>query len=147
GSQLPYSVIPEWAFALWASVSGLSVSTLGFYFSVAPSLITLGLRSLVAAAACRLVDGIAADAPEVDVAVPGGWWTIVATDVGTFAVVYAGPLLAFAVLAGQVIVTPLVILRFLLFLVSAVGFGFRRVRGVADLPGVRGLDEIWDLGC
>src|SRR5699024_7337557 len=43
--------------------------------------------------------------------------------------------------------TPLGILRLLLFLVSAVGFGFLRVRGVADIPGLRGLDEIWDLGC
>ena len=147
GSQLPYSVIPEWAFALWASVSGLSVSTLGFDFSVAPSLITLGLWSLVAAAACRLVDGIAADAPDDDVDGRGDWWTIMATALGTFAVVYAGPLLAFAILVGQATVTPLGILRLLLFLVSAVGFGFLRVRGVADIPGLRGLDEIWDLGC
>src|SRR5699024_7863345 len=141
------SVIPEWAFALWASVSGLSVSTLGFDFSVAPSLITLGLWSLVAAAACRLVDGIAADAPDDDVDGRGDWWTIMSTSMATFAVAYAGPLLAFAILVGQATVTPLGTLRLLLFRGSAVGFGFLRVRGVADIPGLRGLDEIWDLGC
>lgn len=146
GSQLPYSAIPEWAFALWATISGLSVSTLGFDFSLAPSLVTLGLWLLVAAAARRMVLGIAAEDWDDEVGL-GEWWTIVGAGMGTFAVAYAGPLLALSLLVGQATMTPLGFLRLLLFLVSALLFGCLRARGIADVPGLRLIgDEVWDVG-
>ncbi|TGD28907.1 hypothetical protein EB835_16915 [Brevibacterium sp. S22] len=146
GSQLPYSAIPEWSFALWATVSGLSVSTLGFDFSLAPSLVTLGLWFLVAAAAKRVVDIAAAASRTESEDDPGGWWALMGTAVGTFAVAYAGPLLALAVLVGQATVTPLGFLRFFLFLISAVGWGFVRVRGIGDIPGLSMIaDGAWSV--
>jgi hypothetical protein len=145
GSQLPYSAIPEWAFSLWAAISGLSVSTLGFDFSLAPGLLTLGLWFLAAGAAKRIVTGIAAADwdDEVDL---GEWWTIVGAGLGTFAVAYAGPLLALALLVGQTTMTPLGFLRILLFLVSALLVGCLRVRGIDDIPGLRLIDDqVWDV--
>ncbi len=147
GSQLPYSVIPEWAFALWAAVSGLSVSTLGFDFSLAPSLVTLGLWFLVAAAVRRLIAGCAAGGADDGEDVPGDWWKAAAAALATFVLAYAGPLLALAVLVGEATVTPLGFGRLFLFLVSSVAFGFFRARGIGDIPGLRVIDdEIWDIG-
>lgn len=147
GSQLPYSAIPEWAFALWAAVSGLSVSTLGFEFSIAPSLVTLGLWFLVAGAAKRLVEGAAADTSDTGEDAPGQWWTVMAAALGTFVVGYAGPLLVLAIVVGHAGITPSGILRLLLFLVTAVACGFLRVRGIGDIPGLRTVDdETWNVG-
>ncbi|UVI37261.1 cell division protein PerM [Brevibacterium spongiae] len=147
GSQLPYSAIPEWAFALWAAVTGLSVSTLGFEFSIAPTLVTIGLWFLVAGAAKRLVEGTAVDAPEPDEDEPGRWWGLMTAALGTFVVAYAGPLLAFAIIVGNADFTPFGFLRLLLFLLTAVGCGFLRVRGIGDIPGLRILDdEVWASG-
>ncbi len=146
GSQLPYSAIPEWAFALWATVSGLSVSTLGFDFSLAPSLVTLGLWFLVAAAAKRVVDSTAAASQTESEDDPGGWWALMGTAVGTFVVAYAGPLLALAILVGQATVTPGGFLRIVLFLISAVAWGFVRVRGIGDIPGLSMLGiDAWSV--
>lgn len=136
GSQLPYSAIPEWAFALWATVSGLSVSTLGFDFSLAPSLVTVGLWLLVAMGAKRVARSTAADSPTESDEDPGGWWTLMGTALGTFVVAYAGPLLVVAILVGQATVTPLGFLRLFLFLVTAVAWAFIRVRGIGDIPGL-----------
>lgn len=151
GSQLPYSAIPEWAFALWATISGFSVSTLGFEFSLAPSLATLGLWFLVAAAAKRLVDPTADDADEAaadaDDDGAGRWWALIAVGLGTFAVAYAGPLVALAVIVGHATVTPFGFLRFFLFVLTAVAAGFLHVRGIGDIPGLRRLDdETWSVG-
>ena len=146
GSQLPYSVIPEWAFALWSTVSGLSVSTLGFDFSLAPSLVTLGLWFLVATGARRVVGGTAADSPTESDDDPGGWWALMGTALGTFVVVYAGPLLVLAILVGQAAVTPLGFLRLFLFLVTAVVWAFIRVRGIGDIPGLSMFsDWTWNV--
>ena len=146
GSQLPYSAIPEWAFALWATVSGLSVSTLGFDFSLAPSLVTLGLWFLVATGAKRVVRATAADSPTESVEDPGGWWALMGTALGTFVVVYAGPLLVLSIVVGQATVTPLGFLRLFLFLVTAVAWALIRVRGIGDIPGLSMLaDETWSV--
>lgn len=134
GSQLPYSTIPEWAFALWATVSGLSVSTLGFDFSLAPSLVTVGLWFLVAAGAKRVVGGTAADSPTESEDDLGGWWALMGTALGTYVVAYAGPLLVLATLVGQAAVTPFGFLRLVLFLLTAVAWALIRVRGIGDIP-------------
>ncbi len=147
GSQLPYSAVPEWAFALWAAISGLSVTTLGFDFSLAPSLVTLGLWLLVAAAAKRLVAGVAAADWDDDEVALGQWWTIVGAGLGTFTLAYAAPLVALALFVGQATMTPLGFLRLVLFLLSALFFGCLRVRGIDDFPGLRLLDDrAWDVG-
>ncbi|WP_208085502.1 cell division protein PerM [Brevibacterium atlanticum] len=147
GSQLPYSAVPEWAFALWAAISGLSVTTLGFDFSLAPSLVTLGLWLLVAAAVKRLVTGVAAADWDDDEVELGQWWTIVGAGLGTFTVAYAAPLLALALAVGQATMTPLGFLRLFLFLVTALFVGCVRARGVGDFPGLRLLDDrTWDVG-
>lgn len=146
GSQLPYSAIPEWAFALWATVSGLSVSTLGFDFSLAPSLVTVGLWLLVATGAKRVVRGTAADSPTESDEDPGGWWALMGTALGTFVVAYAGPLLVVSVLVGQATVTPVGFLRLFLFLVTAVAWAFIRVRGIGDIPGLAVIaDDTWNV--
>ena len=146
GSQLPYSEIPESAFALCSTVSGLSVSTLGFDFSLAPSLVTLGLWFLVATGARRVVGGTAADSPTESDDDPGGWWALMGTALGTFVVVYAGPLLVLAILVGQAAVTPLGFLRLFLFLVTAVVWAFIRVRGIGDIPGLSMFsDWTWNV--
>ena len=134
GSQLPYSTIPGWAFALWATVSGLSVSTLGFDFSLAPSLVTVGLWFLVAAGAKRVVGGTAADSPTESEDDLGGWWALMGTALGTYVVAYAGPLLVLATLVGQAAVTPFGFLRLVLFLLTAVAWALIRVRGIGDIP-------------
>lgn len=146
GSQLPYSAIPEWAFALWATVSGLSVSTLGFDFSLAPSLVTVGLWLLVATGAKRVARGTAADSPTESDEDPGGWWALMGTALGTFVVAYAGPLLVVSVLVGQATVTPVGFLRLFLFLVTAVAWAFIRVRGIGDIPGLAVIaDDTWNV--
>jgi len=146
GSQLPYSAIPEWAFALWATVSGLSVSTLGFDFSLAPSLVTVGLWLLVATGAKRVARSTAADSPAESDDDPGGWWALMGTALGTFVVAYAAPLLVAAVLVGQATVTPLGFLRLFLFLVTAVAWAFIRVRGIGDIPGLAVIaDDTWTV--
>jgi hypothetical protein len=146
GSQLPYSAIPEWAFALWATVSGLSVSTLGFDFSLAPSLVTLGLWFLVATGAKRVVGGTSADSPTESDDDPGGWWALMGTALGIFVVAYAGPLLVLAILIGQATMTPLGFLRLFLFLVTAVAWALIRVRGIGDIPGLAMIaDETWSV--
>ncbi|WP_092017542.1 cell division protein PerM [Brevibacterium siliguriense] len=144
GSQLPYSAIPEWAFALWATVSGLSVSTLGFDFSLAPSLVTLGLWFLVATGAKRVACGTAVDCQTDSDEDPGGWWALMGAALGTFVVAYAGPLLVLALVVGQAAVTPLGFLRLFLFLVTAVAWALIRVRGIGDIPGLSLIsDETW----
>ncbi|WP_180954355.1 DUF6350 family protein [Brevibacterium iodinum] len=146
GSQLPYSAIPEWAFALWATVSGLSVSTLGFDFSLVPSLVTVGLWLLVATGAKRVARSTAADSPTESDEDPGGWWALMGTALGTFVVAYAGPLLVVGILVGQATVTPLGFLRLFLFLVTAVAWAFIRVRGIGDIPGLAVIaDDTWNV--
>ncbi len=144
-SQLPYSIIPEWALALWAVVHGLSVSTVGFDFSLAPSLITVGVWLLLASSARRLVetsgDGDDAEADAEDEAVEAGdGWVHPIIALATFALAYAGPLLTGALLVGEATVTPFGFLRLLLLLVSASAVGWLWARGVGDVPVLRDLD-------
>lgn len=146
GSQLPYSVIPEWAFALWAVVQGLSVSTIGFDFSLAPSLVSLGVWLLVAGAARRLVEGVGDDESET-AEERVQWLKTVAITVGSFVLAYAVPLLVLALLVGSATVTPFGFFRMLLFLLTALVTGFIRVRGLEDIPGLRDIDfEVWESG-
>lgn len=146
GSQLPYSVIPEWAFALWAVVQGLSVSTIGFDFSLAPSLVSLGVWLLVAGAARRLVEG-AGDEVFETAGERVKWLKTVAITVGSFLLAYVVPLLVLALLVGSATVTPFGFFRMLLFLVTALLTGYLRVRGVADIPGLHDVDfEVWESG-
>ena len=147
GSRLPYSDIPEWAFALWGVVHGLSVSTMGFDFSLAPSLITLGVWFLFAAGAKRLV--AAFTEPEIhdtDVAEPL-WWKAIVAALATYAVAYAGPLLTLTLVLGEGTMTPFGVLRLVLMLLSASAAGYLWVRGVDDIPRLQDLDvDVWEAG-
>lgn len=145
GAQLDYSIIPEWAFALWAVVHGLSSSTMGFDFSLAPSLITLGVWVLLASGAARLITVLSDADPEPrDSGEETAWWATCAMALSGFAVAYAGPLVALSVLVGETTFDAFGILRLLMLLASAFAFGYVRVRGVVDLPWLGSLDEeIW----
>ncbi|SMX73015.1 hypothetical protein BAURA63_01100 [Brevibacterium aurantiacum] len=147
GSQLPYSIIPEWAFALWGVVHGLSVSTMGFEFSLAPSLITLGVWLFFAAGAKRLVAGFAeADLDDTD-NMEASWWKPVLVAVATYVIAYALPLIVLTLLVGEGTLTPSGFLRLALMLLSASAAGFLWVRGVDDIPRLQNLDsEVWDVG-
>lgn len=144
GAQLDYSVIPEWALALWGVVHGLSVSTIGFDFSFAPGLITLGVWLLLASGASRIATALS-DVDRPPAAERAfGWWTACLVALGGFALAYAGPLVALAVVVGDAAATPFGLLRVLVLMVSAFAFGFLRVRGVADLPWADRLGEgVW----
>lgn len=144
-SQLPYSIIPEWAFSLWGVVHGLSVSTLGFDFSLAPSLITLGLWFLFAAGAKRLVAGCTeAESDDIEDA---GWWKGIVIALATQVIAYSGPLIALTLLLGETTMTPLGFLRLLLMLLSASAAGYLWVRGVEDIPRLHNIDsEVWEAG-
>lgn len=147
GSQLPYSIIPEWAFALWGVAHGLSVSTIGFDFSLAPSLVTLGVWFFFAAGAKRLVASIteeeSADADIVDAA----GWKQVGIALATYVLAYAVPMVSLTLLLGEGSPTPLGFLRIGLLLLSASAAGFLWVRGVDDIPRLRDLDsEVWAAG-
>ncbi len=145
GAQLDYSIIPEWAFALWAVVHGLSMSTMGFDFSLPPSLVTLGVWALLASGAARLITVLSdADPQPGDEAEETPWWATCAMALSGFALVYAGPLVVLAVLVGEATLDPLGVLRLLALLATAFAFGYVRVRGVVDLPWLSGLDEeVW----
>lgn len=147
GSQLPYSIIPEWAFALWSVVHGLSVSTIGFDFSLAPSLVSFGVWLLVAFGAKRLVTSVSGD-DQVEIDDDAAqWWKTIALSLGGFVLAYVVPLLVLALVLGQAVVTPFGFLRLLLFSVSALAVGFIWARGVWDIPGLRVIDpDTWDTG-
>ncbi|WP_309132813.1 DUF6350 family protein [Brevibacterium sp.] len=136
-SQLQYSIIPEWALSLWAIVHGLSVSTIGFDFSLPPGLVTVVVWFLLASASRRLVESSVDDDEEFSA--PDGWKSPVLA-LATFVLAYAGPLLTGALLFGETAMTPFGFLRFLLLLVSAVAAGWLWARGVDDLPVLRDLD-------
>lgn len=146
GSQLPYAAIPEWAFALWAVIHGLSVSTVGFDFSLAPSLVSLGVWLLVVFAIRRLVEGLSDDGDET----PEKWvqqLKPVGIGAGVFLLAYVIPLLVLALLVGNATVTPWGFLRLLLFLVTALLTGYVLARGDASIPGLRMIDvEVWAVG-
>ncbi|MDN5656982.1 DUF6350 family protein [Brevibacterium sandarakinum] len=147
GSQLPYAIIPEWAFALWGVVHGLSVSTMGFDFSLAPSLITLGVWLLFAAGAKRLVAGVTEpDADGID-SVGASWWKAILAALATYVIVYAGPLVTLTLLLGDGALTPLGFLRLALMLLSASAAGYLWVRGLGDIPRLKDLDDdAWEVG-
>ncbi|MDN5805757.1 MAG: DUF6350 family protein [Brevibacterium sp.] len=145
GSQLPYSIIPEWAFALWGVVHGLSVSTMGFDFSLAPSLITLGVWFFFAAGAKRLVAGITE--AEFDDIGDASWWKKIIVALATYVIAYAGPLVTLTLLLGEGALTPLGFLRLALMLLSASAAGFLWVRGLDDIPRLPDLDhDAWEVG-
>ncbi|WP_101644522.1 DUF6350 family protein [Brevibacterium antiquum] len=147
GSQLPYSIIPEWAFALWGVVHGLSVSTMGFEFSLAPSLITLGVWFFFAAGAKRLVAGFTEAGLDDTDSMEASWWKPVLVAVATYVIAYAVPLIVLTLLVGEATLTPLGFLRLALMLLSASVAGFLWVRGVDDIPRLQNLDsEVWDAG-
>ncbi|HCG56682.1 MULTISPECIES: DUF6350 family protein [Brevibacterium] len=147
GSQLPYSIIPEWAFALWGVVHGLSVSTMGFEFSLAPSLITLGVWFFFAAGAKRLVAGFTEAGLDDTDSMEASWWKPVLVAVATYVIAYAVPLIVLTLLVGEATLTPLGFLRLALMLLSASAAGFLWVRGVDDIPRLQNLDsEVWDAG-
>ena len=147
GSQLAYSIIPEWAFSLWGVVHGLSVSTMGFDFSLAPSLITLGVWLFFAFGAKRLVIVFSDEEPAGPADAHGQWWKNIAIALATYVIAYAGPLLALTVLLGDGVVTPFGFLRLVLMLLSASAVGYLWVRGVADIPRLQDLDlDAWESG-
>lgn len=147
GSQLPYSIIPEWAFSLWGVVHGLNVTTMGFDFSLAPSLITLGVWLFFASGAKRLVAGVTEEETELRDSDEEGRWKSVAIALTTFVVAYAGPLITLTLLLGEAAMTPYGLLRLLLMLLSASAAGYLWVRGVDDIPGLREVDpEVWEAG-
>lgn len=147
GSQLPYSIIPEWAFALWGVVHGLSISTLGFDFSLAPSLITLGVWFLVAAGAKRLVLGCTEADPDGGDSREAPWWRQLLVAMATYLIAYALPLIVLTLLVGEGTLTPLGFLRLILMVLSASAAGFLWVRGVEDIPRLQNLDsEVWAAG-
>jgi hypothetical protein len=145
GAQLDYSIIPEWAFALWAVVHGLSVSTIGFDFSLAPGLVTLGVWLLLAAGASRLVSTLSdADPIRSDDGEETPWWAMCAMALAGFALAYAGPLVALSLIVGEATMTPLGFLRLLVLLVTAFVVGYVRARGVVDIPWFADLDPaLW----
>ncbi|SMX67140.1 hypothetical protein BSP239C_00019 [Brevibacterium sp. 239c] len=147
GSQLPYSIIPEWAFAMWGIAHGLSVSTLGFDFSLAPSLITLGLWFFFAAGAKRLVAGFTEAEPEDSDIMEPSWWKQMLLALGTYIIAYAVPLFALTLLVGEGTLTPGGLLRLILMLLSASAAGYMWVRGVDDIPRLHNLDsDAWVAG-
>lgn len=147
GSQLPYSIISEWAFALWGVVHGLSVSTMGFDFSLAPSLVTLGVWFFFAAGAKRLVARFTEADPDDADGLDTSWWKQVLLAVATYAVAYAVPLSVLALVVGEGTVAPWGFVRLALMLLSASAAGFLWVRGVDDIPRLQDLDsEVWDSG-
>lgn len=147
GSQLPYSIIPEWAFALWGVVHGLSVSTMGFDFSLPPSLITLGLWFFFAAGAKRLVAGFTEADPDDTDGMDASWWKQVLVALATYVIAYAVPLLVLTLVVGEGTLAPLGVFRLALMLLSASAAGYLWVRGVDDIPRLQDLDrEVWDAG-
>lgn len=147
GSQLPYSIISEWAFALWGVVHGLSVSTMGFDFSLAPSLVTLGVWFFFATGAKRLVARFTEADPDDADGLDTSWWKQVLLAVATYAVAYAVPLSALALVVGEGTLAPWGFFRLALMLLSASAAGFLWVRGVDDIPRLQDLDsEVWDSG-
>lgn len=147
GSQLPYSVIPEWAFALWGVVHGLSASTMGFDFSLAPSLITLGVWFFFAAGAKRLVAGFTEAEPEDSDIMETSWWKQVLVALATYIIAYAVPLIALTLIVGEGTLTPGGFLRLVLMLLSASAAGYLWVRGVDDIPRLQNLDsDAWTAG-
>lgn len=147
GSQLPYSIIPEWAFALWGVVHGLSVSTMGFDFSLAPSLITLGLWFFFAAGAKRLVAGFTEAEPDDSAMRDAAWWKPVLLALATYIIAYAVPLTALTLLVGEGTLTPGGFLRLTLMLLSASAAGYLWVRGVEDIPRLQNFDsDAWTAG-
>lgn len=147
GSQLPYSVISEWAFSLWGVVHGLSVSTMGFDFSLAPSLVTLGVWFLLAVGAKRLVAAFTEDETEDSDFVEATWWKTVVAALATYVIVYAGPLTTLTILLGEGTMTPFGFLRLAFMLLSASVAGYLWVRGVDDIPRLQDLDvDVWAAG-
>ncbi|GAA1866218.1 cell division protein PerM [Brevibacterium marinum] len=147
GSQLPYSIIPEWAFSLWGVVHGLNVTTMGFDFSLAPSLITLGVWLFFASGAKRLVAGMTEEEAGLTDSDEEGWWKSIAIALATFVVAYAGPLVTLTLLLGEAAMTPYGLVRLLLMLLSASAAGYLWVRGVDDIPRLRDVDpEVWEAG-
>lgn len=145
GSQLAYSIIPEWAFALWAVVNGLTVTTIGFDFSLAPSLVTVGVWFLLAFGAKRLVEEFSAAEADGTNDDDSPWWKDIALALAAFVVAYAAPLLVLAILVGETTVTPFGFLRLFLLLMTASAAGWLWVRGVADIPRLQDLDlDVWD---
>lgn len=146
GSQLPYSTIPHWALSLWSVVNGLSVSTMGFGFSLTPSLVTLGLWALLAAAASRIVAELAGSELLDSMERRRQWWTHIGVALGSLLIAYALPLLVLSTMFGDSEITGLGILRFLLLLLSAVVMGFVRARGPKDIPRLRHCDRpVWGV--
>lgn len=133
GSQLPYAIIPEWALALWSAIHGLSVSALGFDFSLAPGLVTAGVWILVALGSRRLVETCGEDDAEDDLAEQEGTRSALLA-VATFVVAYSGPLLVAALLAGEAAATPFGVLRLVMLLVSAALAGWLLARGAEGIP-------------
>lgn len=147
GSQLPYSIIPEWAFALWGVVHGLSVSTMGFDFSLAPSLVTLGVWFFFAAGAKRLVVRFTEADPDDADGLDTSWWKQILVALATYILAYAVPLSVLALVVGEGTLAPWGFLRLALMLLSASAAGFLWVRGVDDIPRLQDLDsEVWDAG-
>ncbi|TSI18473.1 DUF6350 family protein [Brevibacterium aurantiacum] len=147
GSQLPYSIISEWAFALWGVVHGLNVSTMGFDFSLAPSLVTLGVWFFFATGAKRLVARFTEADPDDADGLDTSWWKQVLLAVATYAVAYAVPLSVLALVVGEGTLAPWGFFRLALMLLSASAAGFLWVRGVDDIPRLQDLDsEVWDSG-
>lgn len=147
GSRLPYSDIPEWAFSLWGVVHGLSVSTMGFDFSLAPSLITLGVWFLLAAGAKRLVAAFTEPETHDTDFVEPLWWKAIVTALATYAIAYAGPLITLTLVLGDGTMTPFAFLRLALMLLSASAAGYLWVRGVDDIPRLQDLDvDVWEAG-
>lgn len=147
GSQLPYSIIPEWAFALWGVVHGLSVSTMGFEFSLAPSLITLGLWFFFAAGAKRLAAGFTEAEPGGSDIMDPSWWKQMLVALTTYIIAYAVPLIALTLLVGEGTLTPGGFLRLVLMLLSASAAGYLWVRGLDDIPRLQNLDsDAWAAG-
>lgn len=136
GLQLPYSVIPSWAFSLWAGAHGIGVSTMGFEFSLPPTLLTLGAWLLIAFASRRMIRSIGEPDPDTS----RQWWIDVATACVVLGVAYAGPLLLLSVFVGDADLSVFSVLRLLILIISALVCGYIWARGVEDIPRLRELD-------
>lgn len=147
GSQLPYSIIPEWAFALWGIVHGLSMSTLGFDFSLAPSLITLGVWFFLAAGAKRLVAGFTEADPDDSDTAKSTWWKQMLVALATYFLAYTVPLIALTLFVGEGTPTPGGFLRLTIMVMSASAAGYLWIRGIDDIPRLQNLDnDAWAAG-
>lgn len=146
GAQLDYSIIPEWAFALWALVHGLSVTTIGFEFSLAPSLVTVGVWLLLSSGAARIVSELSDAEPHpTSSGEETPWWATCTMALTGFALGYAGPLIALALIVGTAVVDPFGVLRLVALLGTAFAVGYVRARGVVDVPWLGALDaEVWE---